>query len=74
MALLRYLYLTEERAFLIMAAVFPGKFAQAEAIRDFLQDYRRIDPDRAEAIVGRWKSQSSAGSPQTGTSAHLKAS
>jgi uncharacterized protein (DUF2336 family) len=73
MALLRYLYLTEERAFLVMAAAFPGKFAHVEAIRDFLRDYRRIDPDKAEAIVGQWKSQSSADS-QTGSSAHLKAS
>lgn len=74
MALLRYLYLTEERAFLVMAAAFPGKFARVEAIRDFLKDYRRIDPAVAETTVRRWKAQSSSGSPQERSAARLKAS
>lgn len=74
MALLRYLYLTEERAFLVMSAAFPGKFARVEIIRDFLEDYRRIDSARAETIVSQWKTQSASKPPQAPSSARLKAS
>lgn len=47
LAALRALDLAEERAFLIAAAVFPGHFAHAEAIRLFLERYRALDRDTA---------------------------
>jgi uncharacterized protein (DUF2336 family) len=52
---LRALDLTEERAFLIAAAVFPGHFAHAEAIRLFLERYRALDRDAALDRVRNWR-------------------
>jgi uncharacterized protein (DUF2336 family) len=70
MAVLRYLYLGEEKAFLLMAATFPGKFAHAGAVRDFLDTYRMIDPREADAIVRKLKKQPA----HSASPAHLKAS
>ncbi|MGB3391698.1 MAG: DUF2336 domain-containing protein [Pseudaminobacter sp.] len=74
MAVLRYLYLTEERAFLVMAAAFPGRFAHVEAIRAFLDDYRMIEPAAAESIVNQWKSRQSSTSAEAKSPARLRAS
>lgn len=74
MALLRYLYLTEERAFLVMAAAFPGRFSHVAAIRGFIDDYRRIDPAKAEAEVSEWKSRQSSNPAEAKSPVRLRAS
>lgn len=74
MAVLRYLYLTEERAFLVMAAAFPGRFEHVEAIRAFLDDYRSIDPAKADAVVSQWKSRQSSSPAETKSPVRLRAS
>lgn len=47
LAALRSLDLSEERAFLIAAALFPGRYAHAETIRLFLGQYRALDVQAA---------------------------
>ncbi|RUM97351.1 DUF2336 domain-containing protein [Pseudaminobacter arsenicus] len=74
MALLRYLYLTEERAFLVMAAAFPGRFSHVDAIRGFIEDYRRIDPAKAEAVVSQWKSRQPSSPVEAKSPFRLRAS
>lgn len=60
LAALRALDLAEERAFLIAAAVFPGHFAHAEAIRLFLERYRALDRDTALDRVRNWRMEAAA--------------
>ncbi len=60
LAALRALDLAEERAFLIAAAVFPGHFAHAEAIRLFLERYRALDRDAALDRVRNWRMEAAA--------------
>ncbi len=57
---LRSLDLAEERAFLIAAAVFPGHFGHAEAIRLFLERYRALDRDTALDRVRNWRMEAAA--------------
>lgn len=51
LAALRSLDLSEERAFLIAAALFPGRYAHAEAIRLFLGRYRALDLQAAHDYI-----------------------
>jgi uncharacterized protein (DUF2336 family) len=60
LAALRALDLAEERAFLIAAAVLPGHFAHAEAIRLFLERYRALDRDTALDRVRNWRVEAAA--------------
>jgi uncharacterized protein (DUF2336 family) len=60
LAALRALDLAEERAFLIAAAVLPGHFAHAEAIRLFLERYRALDSDTALGRVRNWRMEAAA--------------
>ena len=55
MAALRLFDLSEERAFLIAAALFPGKFSHAEAIRLFLLRYRALDRETARRRIQAFK-------------------
>ncbi|MDQ6436861.1 hypothetical protein RB623_22660 [Mesorhizobium sp. LHD-90] len=55
LAALRALDLSEEQAFMIAAAVFPGQFAHAEAIRMFAVRYRALDYETARERVRGWK-------------------
>lgn len=57
---LRALDLAGERAFLIAAAVFPGQFAHAEAIRLFLERYRSLDRETALDCVRNWRIEAAA--------------
>ncbi len=52
---LRALDLGEDRAFLIVVAVFPRLFPHPEAIRIFLDRYRTLHPDVARKKVNEWK-------------------
>jgi uncharacterized protein (DUF2336 family) len=81
LAALRALDLTEERAFLIAAAVLPGQFAHAEAIRLFLERYRGLDRETALDRVRNWRMEAAAlsvrrnaplGGNSTRTAARLK--
>jgi uncharacterized protein (DUF2336 family) len=60
LAALRALDFAEERAFLIAAAVLPGHFAHAEAIRLFLERYRALDRDTALDRVRNWRMEAAA--------------
>ncbi|PWJ85339.1 uncharacterized protein (DUF2336 family) [Pseudaminobacter salicylatoxidans] len=60
MAVLRLFDLSEERAFLIAAALFPGAFAHPEAIRLFLLRYRAIDGETAQKRVQAFKADAIA--------------
>ncbi|MEP9371004.1 hypothetical protein [Mesorhizobium sp. KR1-2] len=55
MAALRSFELSEERAFLICAALFPGSFADPTRIRRFLEAYRALAPDAARERVKAWE-------------------
>lgn len=52
---LRGLALSEEQAFIVVAAAFPRLFGHAEAVRLFLERYRLCDPDTAKDKVRGWR-------------------
>jgi len=54
-AALKFLELSEELAFVIAAALQPGRFAHAEAIRLFLDRYRLLHREAAADRVRGWK-------------------
>ncbi|WP_205826541.1 DUF2336 domain-containing protein [Mesorhizobium zhangyense] len=58
-AVLRSLELSEEQAFLLASCVYPGKFADPESIRLFLNSYRNMQLDAAHQGAKTLK----AGSP-----------
>jgi uncharacterized protein (DUF2336 family) len=58
--ILRSLELSEEQAFLIAAAIYPGRYARPEAIRLFLHNYRMLLPDIARERIETWKAGTSA--------------
>jgi uncharacterized protein (DUF2336 family) len=64
---LRALELAEEAAFLIAAAVFPGHFAHAEAIRLFLERYRALERETALGRVRNWRMEAAVLSVQRNT-------
>lgn len=55
---LKALDLPEEQAFLLAAAILPGQFGHAEAIRLFLDRYRQLHRDVALDRVRDWKAAS----------------
>lgn len=59
-AALKVLELTEEEAFLVTAAVFPTFFPHAEAVRLFVERYRRMDRAAALDMVRGWRAESAA--------------
>lgn len=60
LAALRSLELSEERAFLIAAALFPGRYAHAETIRLFLERYRALDLQAAREHIRACKADAIA--------------
>lgn len=54
-AALKALELTEEQAFLVLAASGPSRFAHPEAIRLFLERYRSLSLETARERVRGWK-------------------
>ncbi|MER9327647.1 hypothetical protein [Mesorhizobium sp. M0488] len=57
LAALRSLDLSEDRAFLITVAVYPGQFPHPQAIRTFLDRYRLLHRDVALERVRGWKAE-----------------
>jgi uncharacterized protein (DUF2336 family) len=57
LAALRALDLSEDRAFLIAVAVYPGEFPHPQAIRLFLDRYRLLHRDAALDKVRAWKAE-----------------
>jgi uncharacterized protein (DUF2336 family) len=55
LAALKFLELPEEHAFVIAAALHPGEFGHAEAIRLFMRRYHLIHRDQAADRVRGWK-------------------
>jgi len=74
MAALRLFDLSEERAFLIAAALFPGKFSHAEAIRLFLLRYRALDQETARKRIQAFKADAIASAVRHPTGAKRPAS
>lgn len=62
---LRYLGLSEERAFVIVAALHPQRFGHGEAVRLFLERYRLIHPEAAAESLRGWKAASLAAMRQS---------
>ncbi|WP_217576102.1 DUF2336 domain-containing protein [Mesorhizobium sp. GbtcB19] len=58
LAALRALDLSEDRAFLIAVAVYPGEFPHPQAIRLFLDRYRLLHREAALDKVRAWKTES----------------
>lgn len=58
LAALRALDLSEDRAFLIAVAVYPGEFPHPQAIRLFLDRYRLLPREAALDKVRAWKTES----------------
>jgi uncharacterized protein (DUF2336 family) len=54
-AAFRALDFSEERAFLLVAAILPGQFSHPEAVRLFLDRYRALDAETARERVRGWK-------------------
>jgi uncharacterized protein (DUF2336 family) len=54
-AAFRALDFSEERAFLLVAAILPGQFSHPEAVRLFLERYRALDAETARERVRGWK-------------------
>ncbi|TPI73653.1 DUF2336 domain-containing protein [Mesorhizobium sp. B2-8-9] len=57
LAALRALDLSEDRAFLIAVAVYPGEFPHPQAIRLFLDSYRLLHRETALDKVRAWKAE-----------------
>ncbi|MGX5804558.1 hypothetical protein ACWGS9_25400 [Bradyrhizobium sp. Arg314] len=57
LAALRALDLSEDRAFLIAVAVYPGEFPHPQAIRLFLDRYRLLHREAALDKVRAWKTE-----------------
>ncbi|MFA6154252.1 hypothetical protein [Mesorhizobium sp.] len=57
LAALRSLDLSEDRAFLITVAIYPGHFPHPQAIRAFLDRYRLLHRDVAKDKVRLWKAE-----------------
>lgn len=57
LAALRALDLSEDRAFLITVAVYPGEFPHPQAIRLFLDRYRLLHREAALDKVRAWKAE-----------------
>lgn len=57
LAALRALDLSEDRAFLIVVAVYPREFPHPQAIRIFLDRYRRLHHEAALDKVRGWKAE-----------------
>ncbi|MER8462185.1 hypothetical protein [Mesorhizobium sp. M1409] len=57
LAALRSLDLSEDRAFLITVAVYPGQFPHPQAIRNFLDRYRLLHREAAADKVRLWKAE-----------------
>lgn len=57
LAALRALDLSEDRAFLIAVAVYPGEFPHPQAIRLFLDRYRLLHREAALDKVRAWKAE-----------------
>jgi uncharacterized protein (DUF2336 family) len=57
LAALRALDLSEDRAFLIAVAVYPGAFPHPQAIRQFLDRYRLLRREAALDKVRAWKAE-----------------
>ncbi|OQM75204.1 hypothetical protein BFN67_19550 [Pseudaminobacter manganicus] len=52
---LKALGLSEDKAFLITAAIFSGQFSDPAAISQFLENYRRLQPGTVRETVEGWK-------------------
>jgi uncharacterized protein (DUF2336 family) len=52
---LKALGLSEDKAFLITAATFPGQFSDPAAISQFLENYRRLQAGAVRETVEGWK-------------------
>lgn len=57
LAALRSLDLSEDRAFLITVAIYPGQFPHPQAIRAFLDRYRLLHRDVAKDKVRLWRAE-----------------
>ena len=72
LAALRALDLSEDRAFLIAVAVYPGEFPHPQAIRLFLDRYRLLHREAALDRVRAWKAETLSrairGNPQDAAS------
>lgn len=55
---LRTIGLAEEEAFLIASALFPNRFPSADAIRNFLRNYRSISFEEIDSQLTRWQETS----------------
>ena len=62
LAALHSLGLSEERAFLIVSALFPGSFADRDSIRRFLAGYRKLR--QSDTATERGRQEASATSPE----------
>lgn len=61
LAALRYLDLPEERAFLLVCAASPWRFARPQKIRAFLEQYRSIGHEEAARRVAGWRDTTGIG-------------
>lgn len=52
---LRMLDITDEKAFLVTAAIFPSSFGDLESIRRFLSRYAAIDAEGARQRIAGWQ-------------------
>ncbi|RUV39348.1 hypothetical protein [Mesorhizobium sp. M7A.F.Ca.MR.148.00.0.0] len=57
LAALRSLDLSEDRAFLITVAVYPGQFPHPQAIRTFLDRYRLLHREAAQDKMRLWRAE-----------------
>ncbi|OBQ82117.1 DUF2336 domain-containing protein [Mesorhizobium sp. WSM3873] len=57
LAALKALDLSEDRAFLIAVAIYPGEFPHPQAIRLFLDRYRLLHREAALDMVRAWKAE-----------------
>lgn len=64
MAALKYLELTEDQAFVVIAALHPQKFGHGEAIRLLLERYRLLHPEAAADKARGWREASFAAAIQ----------
>lgn len=62
---LRALDLSAERAFVVAAAILPGRFANAEAIRLFIERFEAMDRETARRTIRIWQDDGPFARPES---------
>lgn len=67
---LKALGLSEERSFLVMSCVAPARFTSVRSIRNFVDDYRALEPRECREALEEWRTALAAQEPSVARAAN----